>query len=56
MTPFEQEARRLHDARMAAKTPEERESADHELAHLMRMNAAGRLEEYLGNREPGQEG
>lgn len=49
------ELKRLHAAQQAARTPDEREAADHDLAHLFRMNAAGRLDEYFGSREPGDE-
>lgn len=38
---------RLLDAQMAASTPEERESADADFSHFLRMNAAGRLDEWI---------
>lgn len=38
---------RLHDAQLAAVTPEEREAADADFSHFLRMNAAGRLQEWI---------
>lgn len=40
---------RLHAAQLAAKTPDEREAADADLSHLLRMNAAGRLDEWYAS-------
>lgn len=45
-----QEMHRLHKAQIAATTDEERDAADHDFAHFLRMNAAGRLQEYFANR------
>ncbi len=42
---------RLHAAQRAASTPDEREAADEEFSHFLRMNAAGRLDEWLASRE-----
>jgi hypothetical protein len=41
---------RLHAAQLEAKTPEDRDAADHALSHFLRMNANGRLQEYFANR------
>lgn len=40
---------RLHDAQLAASTPEEREAADADFSHFLRMNAAGRLSEWIAS-------
>jgi len=37
---------RLHAAQLAAATPEAREAADADLGHFLRMNAAGRAQEW----------
>jgi hypothetical protein len=42
-------AQRLHAAQLAATTPEEREAADHDLSHFIRMSAAGRLQEWYAS-------
>jgi hypothetical protein len=41
---------RLHAAQLEAETPEEREAADHELSHFLRMNAQGRAAEWFTSR------
>lgn len=41
----------LNERQTTATTPEEREEADHELKHALRMNAAGRFHEYLASRK-----
>jgi hypothetical protein len=41
---------RLHQAQLAAETDEDRESADADMQHLLRMNSAGRLQEYMAAR------
>lgn len=48
---FIAEARRLLNAIEAAKEPEAREAAEHDLSHFLRMNAAGRLPEYFRNQQ-----
>jgi len=48
---FVREVQKLHLRQLEARTPEDRDAADHELSHLLRMNAAGRLDEYFANRE-----
>lgn len=41
---------RLHGQQLAAKTADEREAADAEFGHFLRMSAAGRLDEWLASR------
>lgn len=43
-------AQRLHAAQIAAATPDEREAADADLSHFLRMAAAGRLQEWCNSR------
>ncbi len=45
---------RLHAAQLKAETPDAREAADEEMSHFLRMNAAGRLDEWLASRETEQ--
>lgn len=48
---FIQEAKRLLDAVSAApRGSEDREHAEHDLRHFLRMNATGRLAEYFATR------
>lgn len=51
-SPFIREMYRLNAAQLAAKTTEERDAADDALRHLLRMHAAGRLDEYFASRPP----
>lgn len=48
---FVLELLRLNEAQITATTPEDREHADHELAIFLRMNGAGRLQEYFASRQ-----
>ena len=48
---FLREVQKLHLRQLEARTEDERDAADHDLSHLLRMNAAGRLDEYFANRE-----
>jgi hypothetical protein len=41
---------RLSAAQRSATTPEERDAADHEMAHFLKMNGAGRLQEWIDSR------
>lgn len=50
-SPFLLAAQRLHAAQLAASTPEEREAADADLSHLLRMQAVERFEEWWASRE-----
>lgn len=47
---FIQAAQRLHAAQLAATTPDEREAADADFSHFLRMSAAGRLQEWFASR------
>lgn len=38
--------------RLAATTPQAKASASDELAHMLRMAGAGRLDEYIASRDP----
>jgi len=38
---------RLHAAQLSARTPAQREAADADLGHLLRMSAAGRFQEWV---------
>lgn len=40
---------RLHAAQLSAQTPEEREAADADFGHFLRMSAAGRLDEWYAS-------
>lgn len=51
-SPFVCEMRRIHAEQLAATTGEAREAADAEMAHVLRMHAAGRFDEYLASRQP----
>lgn len=42
---------RLLAAQRDAETGEERQAADDDLAHFLRMLAAGRIQEWFANRE-----
>ena len=53
-SPFLIEMQRLHNNQVAAIRSGDVEAIDHaahELTHLLRMNAAGRLAEYFQNRD-----
>lgn len=47
---FLRELLRLNAAQLHATTSEDREVADHDLAHCLRMASMGRLEEYFAAR------
>lgn len=40
----------LHAAQLAATSDDEREAADADLSHFLRMSAAGRLQEWIASR------
>lgn len=42
---------RLLEAQRTAQTPEDREAADDDLTHYLRMMAAGRLPEWFASRQ-----
>lgn len=44
------ELQRLHRAQLEAETVEDREHADHDVAHLMRLHAQGRDREWFDAR------
>lgn len=48
---FMREIQRLHKAQVFAQSAEERQAANDDMAHLLRMNAAGRLDEYFASRK-----
>ena len=51
---FVREYHRLQAAQAAAHQsgdPEAVDAADHDLAHFIRMSAAGRLQEYMASRQ-----
>lgn len=50
-SPFVREVQTLHARQLNAITIEDRESADADLSHLLRMHAWGRIEEYFASRE-----
>lgn len=53
---FVREMYRLSQAQLDAKTDDDRDAADAAMRHLLRMNAAGRLQEYFASRTGGTDG
>jgi hypothetical protein len=49
---FVSELMRLSNERMKATNPDDKQSWEDEMAHLLRMNSAGRLDEYFASRSP----
>lgn len=47
---FVLELQRLHQAQLDAETAEDREQADHDVAHLMRLHTQGRDREWFDAR------
>lgn len=48
---FIREIQRIHQAQLSAQNADERAAANDDMTHLLRMNAAGRLEEYFASRK-----
>ena len=47
---FIRELLRLNSAQVTASTPDEREAADDDLAHFLRLNGQGRLQEWFDSK------